>query len=103
MSATDEPTAKRRKRSLMDLVYIILDKSRNPILKNSIYCLVTTGWKTFSDAFNLCLDNKLIEISRDKNNKKLYIITDKGRNFMIYYESMSNYINKMNNMLNGKV
>jgi predicted transcriptional regulator len=89
-------------RTTLDFVYGIAHIAINPSTKTDIYSNINCNRNTFNRVFYLSLDHNIIMDSGKVRHKTshLYIITDKGRDYIIAYDIMMNVINKMNIMLN---
>lgn len=93
----------------MDIIYMILNNFKNPITKSTCMCNTPVRQTKFYKYFNICMEKGLIKyggkskydlnkgsFTAGQNNRTVYKTTEKGDNFIIYYESMHNYINKIN-------
>lgn len=95
-------TKHKGQRTRIDLIYEICKICINKSYKYRCYCHINCNHDTFDKGFNQAVDNNLLEIIDEKNNegiKHYYIITKKGREYIIAYEKMENYIAKLNMMI----
>jgi predicted transcriptional regulator len=95
----------KNKRSKLDFVYEILYNCQEPRTPKSVFVLTGIFQKTFYELFDECVDKNLIEkveikkgipTTEKRRNYVYYQITSKGNNFIIWYNKMVVYIEKMN-------
>jgi predicted transcriptional regulator len=96
----------KNKRSKLDFIYAIVKNCQEPRTPKSILVLSEIRQADFYELFEICIDKFLIEKTDlnkiDKSHKKNYVYykaTNKGLDFIILYDKMVVYIEKMNLIL----
>jgi len=92
-------TKKKAYRTTLDYIYDIARIYLNSGNKTQAYSLMTLNYNTFKRVFDVALEKGIIKKIGTKKTSVIYEVTPKGREYIIFYEKMTVYIDKMNIML----